>query len=62
MNDIKIKGPTNDTDRLGRGRREGGQISLRYVRELRHSPEKVWAALTESEQLRAWMPIDLGRR
>jgi len=28
------------------------------VRELRHSPEKVWQALTDPEQLREWAPFD----
>jgi uncharacterized protein YndB with AHSA1/START domain len=46
-------------ERMGEVLREGEQVALRYVRELRHPPEKVWAALTESEHLRAWMPIEL---
>jgi hypothetical protein len=33
--------------------------TLILVRELRHSPEKVWAALTEREQLREWAPFDI---
>lgn len=49
----------NDHDQMGEVLRADGRVTLRYVRELRHAPEKVWAALTESEQLRAWMPIDL---
>ena len=32
---------------------------LRYERVLRHPPQKVWRALTESEQLRHWMPCDI---
>ncbi|MET0567200.1 MAG: SRPBCC domain-containing protein [Acidimicrobiia bacterium] len=32
---------------------------LRYERVLRHPSEKVWAALTESEHLRHWMPCDM---
>lgn len=31
--------------------------TLIVVRELRHSPEKVWAALTDPAQLREWAPF-----
>lgn len=48
-----------DNERLGEVLKDGETITLRYVRELKHPPEKVWAALTESAGLRAWMPIDL---
>jgi uncharacterized protein YndB with AHSA1/START domain len=34
----------------------GKDWQLHFTRRLRHSPEKVWAALTESEQLAAWFP------
>jgi uncharacterized protein YndB with AHSA1/START domain len=38
--------------------------TLVFVRDLRHPPEKVWAALTEPAQLREWAPFvadrDLG--
>jgi uncharacterized protein YndB with AHSA1/START domain len=41
-----------------------GRWTLVFVRDLRHPPEKVWAALTEPEQLREWAPYvtdrDLG--
>ena len=33
---------------------EGWQ--LRFTRELRHSPERVWRALTEPQDLREWFP------
>jgi uncharacterized protein YndB with AHSA1/START domain len=39
-------------------RKEGEQWTLILVRELRHSPEKVWQALTEPAQLREWAPFD----
>jgi len=32
--------------------------SLVLVRELRHSPDKVWEALTDPAQLREWAPFD----
>ncbi|HVY95131.1 MAG TPA: SRPBCC domain-containing protein [Bryobacteraceae bacterium] len=33
--------------------------TLILVRQLRHSPEKVWAALTDPAQLREWAPFDI---
>jgi hypothetical protein len=43
----------------------GEKWTLILVRELRHSPEKVWLALTEPAHLREWAPFDtdesLGR-
>ncbi len=46
-------------------RKDGDKWTLILVRELRHSPEKVWQALTDPAQLREWAPFDadgsLGR-
>lgn len=39
-------------------RKEGDTWTLILVRELRHSPEKVWQALTDPAQLRQWAPYD----
>src|SRR6516225_2500206 len=39
-------------------RKEGENWTLILVRELRHSPEKVWQALTDPEHLREWAPLD----
>jgi uncharacterized protein YndB with AHSA1/START domain len=51
------------TNRLGEILRDRDRYGLRYERRLRHPPEKVWRALTESEALRHWMPADmLGER
>jgi uncharacterized protein YndB with AHSA1/START domain len=36
---------------------EKGKWTLILVRELRHSPEKVWQALTDPVQLREWAPF-----
>lgn len=36
---------------------EDGRYTLTFVRDLRHPPAKVWAALTEPEQLGAWSPF-----
>jgi uncharacterized protein YndB with AHSA1/START domain len=33
-----------------------GRWQLRFTRNLRHPPRKVWRALTEPEHLRAWFP------
>ena len=35
--------------------------TLVLVRELRHAPEKVWAALTDPAQLREWAPFDADK-
>jgi uncharacterized protein YndB with AHSA1/START domain len=44
--------------------KEGEKWTLILVRELRHSPEKVWQALTDPAHLREWAPFvvdaDLG--
>src|SRR5215831_4784995 len=37
---------------------DGEQWTLVLVRELRHSPEHVWQALTDPAQLREWAPFD----
>jgi uncharacterized protein YndB with AHSA1/START domain len=46
-------------------RKDGESWTLILVRELRHSPEKVWQALTDPAHLREWAPFDadenLGR-
>jgi uncharacterized protein YndB with AHSA1/START domain len=39
-------------------RKDGENWTLILVRELRHSPEKVWQALTEPVHLREWAPFD----
>ena len=40
------------------GKKEGEQWELVVVRNLRHSPDKVWRALTEPEHLKEWSPFD----
>jgi len=42
-------------------RKEGEKWTLVLVRELRHSPEKVWQALTDPAHLREWAPFDSDR-
>jgi uncharacterized protein YndB with AHSA1/START domain len=39
-------------------RKDGESWTLVLVKELRHSPEKVWQALIDPVQLREWAPFD----
>jgi Activator of Hsp90 ATPase homolog 1-like protein len=39
-------------------RKDGEKWTLILVRELGHSPEKVWQALTDPAHLREWAPFD----
>jgi uncharacterized protein YndB with AHSA1/START domain len=41
--------------------KDGDEWTLVLVRELRHSPAKVWQALTDPAQLREWAPYDSDR-
>jgi uncharacterized protein YndB with AHSA1/START domain len=41
-----------------RVQKDGEKWTLVLVRELRHSPDKVWRALTDPAQLREWAPFD----
>jgi uncharacterized protein YndB with AHSA1/START domain len=51
-------GPANIA-RIQKDRGQNGEEkwTLVLVRELRHSPEKVWQALTDPAQLREWAPF-----
>ena len=40
-------------------RKDGEKWTLVLVRELRHSPERVWQALTDPAQLREWAPFEV---
>jgi uncharacterized protein YndB with AHSA1/START domain len=42
-------------------RKDGEKWTLVLVRDLRHSPEKVWQALTDPAHLREWAPFDADR-
>jgi uncharacterized protein YndB with AHSA1/START domain len=39
----------------------GEKWTLILVRELRHSPEKVWQSLTDPAHLREWAPFDIDQ-
>ena len=41
--------------------KEGEQWTLVLTRDLRHSREKVWQALTDPTQLREWAPFEADR-
>lgn len=40
-------------------RDDDGRVGLRFERTLSHPPQRVWQALTDSDQLRHWMPCDI---
>jgi uncharacterized protein YndB with AHSA1/START domain len=42
-------------------RKDGEKWTLILIRELRHSPEKVWQALTDPAHLSEWAPFDADR-
>ena len=52
--ELYAPGPAN----LARIQKDGDKSTLVLVRELRHSPEKVWQALTDPAHLREWAPFD----
>jgi len=55
-----IPGPASGAQvRKGLGQNGEDKWTLILVRELRHSPEKVWDALTEPAHLREWAPFEV---
>ncbi|HEY1133614.1 MAG TPA: hypothetical protein VGE77_03500 [Nocardioides sp.] len=44
---------------MGRVLRDGDRVGLRFRRELAHPRERVWRALTGSDDLRHWFPADV---
>ena len=56
MSDLEqyVPGPASGARVL----KDGEKWTLILVRELRHSPEKVWQALTEPAHLREWAPFE----
>jgi uncharacterized protein YndB with AHSA1/START domain len=49
-----MPGPAN----LARVQKDGENWTLVLVRQLRHTPQRVWSALTDPAQLREWAPFD----
>jgi uncharacterized protein YndB with AHSA1/START domain len=54
----KLKEYTPGPARGAEIHKDGEKWALVLVRELRHSPEKVWQALIDPAQLRQWAPFD----
>jgi uncharacterized protein YndB with AHSA1/START domain len=52
--DLYTPGPASGAD----VRKDGEKWTLILARELRHSPEKVWQALTDPAHLREWAPFE----
>jgi uncharacterized protein YndB with AHSA1/START domain len=52
--DQYVPGPAN----VAHVEKNGEKWTLVLVRELRHSPEKVWQALTDPAHLREWAPFE----
>lgn len=51
------------TNRLGEIIRDGDRVGVRFERQFRHAPDRVWRALTASDELHHWFPCDIvGRR
>jgi uncharacterized protein YndB with AHSA1/START domain len=44
---------------LGELIHDGERVGLRFVRSYPHPVERVWRALTESDQLRFWLPCNI---
>lgn len=44
---------------IGQIKQDDQGVTLHFERQLSHPPERVWRALTESDQLRHWMPCDI---
>jgi uncharacterized protein YndB with AHSA1/START domain len=53
--DAYTPGPARDAHVTAQN---GDNWTFVITRTLKHSPERVWRALTEPEQLRAWAPFD----
>src|SRR6266446_827957 len=65
LRSVRVGGQMIDREQYTPGPASGAQVqkdgdkwTLILVRELRHSPEKVWQALTDPAQLREWAPFD----
>jgi hypothetical protein len=59
--DLQTADVARVADAASRGEllREGDRPGLRYVRHYPHPVDRVWRAITESDQLRHWMPCDI---
>jgi len=55
---MKIEPYTPGPATAARVQKDGEKWTLVLVKDLRHSPEKVWQALTDPAHLREWAPFD----
>jgi uncharacterized protein YndB with AHSA1/START domain len=49
----------NSKHPFGEVLRDGDTVMLRYERHMPHPVERVWRAITDSDQLRHWLPVDI---
>lgn len=59
MSDLETADRVAGAADLGELTRDGKRVGLRFVRRYPHPIERVWRAITESDQLRFWMPCDI---
>jgi uncharacterized protein YndB with AHSA1/START domain len=59
MTDPRRTPVATSAERLGTLERVGDRARLSYERLLRHPRERVWRALTDPDDLRAWFPTDI---
>ena len=59
MSDLEAVDRAASAADLGELVREDERLGLRFVRVYPHPVERVWRALTESDQLRFWLPCDI---
>ncbi len=57
--DTRAAGDGTSALELGELDRSGPAWRLRFVRHLAHSPQRVWRALTEPDELEAWFPTTI---
>jgi uncharacterized protein YndB with AHSA1/START domain len=59
MSDLETADRVASAADLGELVREGDRVGIRFVRRYPHPIERVWRAITESDQLRFWLPCDI---
>lgn len=59
MSDLEAVDRAASAADLGELVRDDERLGLRFVRVYPHPAERVWRALTESDQLRFWLPCDI---
>jgi uncharacterized protein YndB with AHSA1/START domain len=59
MSDLETADRVAGAADLGELIHDGDRVGLRFIRRYPHPIERVWRAITESDQLRFWMPCDI---